>query len=100
MRRAPIRERIPMRPDEIERVLTNWIKQATEPPGMLGKDIEPAKWIVQMFLRWWREKASSYLGDAELAAGRIRDEMEKNGGGRKSQTGGRDGKNDPFKGGP
>jgi len=47
---------------------------------MLGNDIEPAKWIAQMFLRWWREEASSYLGDAELAAGRLRDELEKNGG--------------------
>ncbi len=47
---------------------------------MLGKDIEPAKWIAQMFLRWWREQASSYLGDAELAAGRVRDQLQKNGG--------------------
>jgi hypothetical protein len=65
---------------EIQQVLANWIKQATEPPGRLAENIEPAQWVAEMFLGWWREQTLSFLEDAESATGRIRVELQRLGG--------------------
>ncbi len=67
---------------EMEQVLSNWIRQATSPEGeLLPKGIEPAKWVTKQFLGWWHDQAvASAVGDAELAAERVRAELVQLGG--------------------
>jgi hypothetical protein len=72
---------------EIEQILANWIKQATEPLGMLAEGVEPSQWVAEMFLRWWRQEALSSLSDAELAASRLRAELQRLGGWNNNQLG-------------
>ena len=74
--------------DEVEQVLSNWIQQATSPPGQLAEGIDPAKWIAHRFLKWWRtECVERPLADAGLAAQRIRQELERLGGWNNPQLG-------------
>ena len=67
---------------EIEEVLSNWIQQAISAEGeLLPKGIAPSKWVAKQFLAWWREQAvASAIGDAELAAARVREELTQAGG--------------------
>jgi hypothetical protein len=65
---------------EIERVLSNWINQATMPPGRLADGVEPAKWIAQQFLNWWQSEIEDYLSDAERAIAAVRKELQRLGG--------------------
>jgi hypothetical protein len=68
---------------EIERVLTNWIAQAVNPPGELRAGIDPAAWIAQQFLRWWKlqvDQVDDDLGAAETAVSAVRQELLRLGG--------------------
>jgi hypothetical protein len=63
---------------EIEEVLANWIQQATAQPGQLAEGLDPAKWIADRFLKWWRtDVVERPLTDAEGATQRIRSELER-----------------------
>jgi hypothetical protein len=66
--------------NEIETVLANWIRQALFPPGQLPQDTDAAEWIACRFAEWWRERSEVALGDAEMAASAIRDELTRLGG--------------------
>jgi hypothetical protein len=72
---------------EIEQVLANWIAQATAPPGELARDIDPAQWVAQQFLRWWHPRVSDDLADAESAVMGARLELERLGGWSNSDLG-------------
>jgi hypothetical protein len=65
---------------EIERVLANWIAQATAPPGALAPGTDPARWVAQQFLRWWHPQVADELSDAESAVMRSWQELERLGG--------------------
>ena len=65
---------------EIERVLANWIAQATAPPGTLAPGTNPAQWVAQQFLRWWHPQVAGELSDAESAVMRSWRELERQGG--------------------
>jgi hypothetical protein len=65
---------------EIEHVLTNWISQAATPPGELPPGTDPARWVAQRFLQWWRPQVSDELGAAEVAVAGARSELERLGG--------------------
>jgi hypothetical protein len=73
---------------EIEQVLSNWIKQATSPPGQLVDGLDPATWVAQRFLAWWRtQSVERPLEGAELAAQSLRSELERLGGWGNPQLG-------------
>jgi hypothetical protein len=65
---------------EIERVLANWIVQATAPPGTLASGTDPARWVAQQFIRWWQPQIAGELSDAESALMRSWQELERLGG--------------------
>ncbi len=65
---------------EIETVLTNWIRQALDPPGQLPPGTDASAWIAARFGEWWRGRAEDALCDAESEASAIRDELTRIGG--------------------
>jgi hypothetical protein len=69
---------------EIERVLSNWIEQALSPVGTLPPDVTPAQWILEKFLRWWRQDfedhIDEWIGDAETSLQIITSELNRLGG--------------------
>jgi len=74
--------------NEVEQVLSNWIRQATSQPGQLAEGLDPAKWIAHRFLKWWRtDSVEQPLAEAGLAAQRIRSELERLGGWSNPQLG-------------
>ena len=66
--------------NELELVLANWIGQALSPPGQLSQGTDAAAWIASRFAEWWRGRAEQALGDAEMAASALRDELTRLGG--------------------
>jgi hypothetical protein len=60
---------------EVERVLANWIAQATAGPGELAPGTDPASWVTQQFLRWWRVQVAEDLSAAESAVSAVRKEL-------------------------
>jgi len=62
---------------DIQTVLRNWIEQATSPVGQLPESTDPAEWVGQQFVAWWREQASEELGAAFKAAHRLRTELNR-----------------------
>jgi hypothetical protein len=68
--------------NQIEQVLSNWIREAMSPEGeLLPMGIEPAAWVAKRFLEWWQDKAvASAVEDAECAMESIRDELTRLGG--------------------
>lgn len=64
-----------MAKSDIEEVLRNWIKQATTPPGTLAPGVDPAFWVTERFVAWWRTQVDDSLGSAEIAAASLRDEL-------------------------
>jgi hypothetical protein len=72
---------------ETERVLSNWIAQATQPPGRLADGVEPANWIARQFLNWWWSEVEGDLSDAERAVLAIRQELQQLGGWDNPQLG-------------
>jgi hypothetical protein len=69
-----------MAADEIETVLANWVRQAMSADGRLPARTEPAAWVAAHFSKWWKERASESLGEAELAIVRVRGELTRLGG--------------------
>ena len=61
---------------DIESVLRNWIAEATSPIGKLPDGVEPATWVADNFIAWWRKQVDDSLGSAELAAHRLRAALE------------------------
>ena len=73
---------------DVEQVLTNWIQQATSPPGQLIEGTDPAKWVARNFLNWWRtDCVERPLDDAGSATQGIRLELERLGGWDNPQLG-------------
>jgi hypothetical protein len=73
---------------ELELVLSNWISQAISPPGQLAEGLDPAKWVAQHFLDWWKtHEVEQPLNDAALAVNGIRYEMERMGGWNNTELG-------------
>ena len=70
---------------EIERVLANWIAQATS--GHLLPSVDPAKWIAANFVKWWHANVDEVLSDADVAVRRVREELERIGGWNNPQLG-------------
>ena len=66
--------------NEIEAVLANWISQALSKPGQLPDGTDPAAWAASRFAEWWKVQAERALGDAEMAASAIKDELTRLGG--------------------
>jgi hypothetical protein len=72
---------------EIEQVLSNWIAQATKPPGRLVDGVEPARWIAQQFLKWWQSQVRDELSDADRAMSAVRQELQRLGGSSNQELG-------------
>ena len=62
---------------EIEQVLRNWIDQATSPEGAIPDGTDRARWVTDNFIAWWRKQVGDSLGSAEVAANRLRQELER-----------------------
>ena len=74
--------------NEIERVLSNWIREGTSHPGQLDKTLDSSTWIAQQFLKWWRtDQVERPLGDAALAMHGIRKKLDRLGGWSNPQVG-------------
>ena len=73
---------------ELEQVLSNWIDRAISPVGQLEDGQEPANWVAQRFIEWWKsQKVGPALSDAESAMQAIRSELESLGGWSNPQLG-------------
>jgi len=68
-----------MSQSDIEDVLRNWIDQAVSSSGQLAAGIDPAAWIANNFVAWWRKRIGETLGDAESATARLGDELKRHG---------------------
>ena len=62
---------------DIEQVLRNWIDQATSPLGKFAEGVDPAAWVAEHFIGWWREQVADSLSSAESASQRLRDELNR-----------------------
>jgi hypothetical protein len=69
-----------MTQSEIEQVLSNWIGEALSDAGQLPEGTDRAVWVAHRFSRWWKNRVSQPLEDAELAASSIHDELVRQGG--------------------
>ena len=74
-------------PDEVRRVLSNWISQSLDSIGRLEPGIVPADWVAERFLEWFRTQAGDLVGDVALATHRVRAELERLGGWKNSELG-------------
>ena len=63
-----------MRP-ELEQILRNWLQQAMATTSRFEEGIDPAAWVADNFIAWWRNQVEDSLNDAESAASRVRDEL-------------------------
>ena len=61
---------------DIEQVLRNWIEQARSPIGRFAEGVDPATWVADNFIAWWRKRVDESLGSAEAAARRLREELK------------------------
>jgi hypothetical protein len=66
--------------DEVEAVLTHWIREALSPIGRLPEGTDPAAWVAAHFAEWWRRRVSGAFADAERAASAVREELIRLGG--------------------
>jgi hypothetical protein len=61
--------------NEVEQVLSNWIREAYSESGSFPQDTDREKWVVSQFASWWKNRAGETLSDAELAARKMHDEL-------------------------
>ena len=45
--------------------------------GPLPEGADPAEWVARQFAAWWRRQAGDSLGDAEAAAARLREQLNR-----------------------
>ena len=62
---------------DIEQVLRNWIDQAISRGRTFPEETDRARWVADNFMTWWRKRVDDSLGSAELAAHRLRDELNR-----------------------
>ncbi|MEZ6142142.1 MAG: hypothetical protein R3B84_16395 [Zavarzinella sp.] len=62
---------------DIDKVLRNWIDQAISPLGSLPPGTEPAQWVAEHFVAWWRDRVEDDLCRAEYASQCLRDELSR-----------------------
>ena len=62
---------------EIQKVLRNWIDQANSPTGKFDDGIDPAQWVADRFVEWWRDEVRPQLNALEEAAEVLREELDK-----------------------
>src|SRR5262245_8523239 len=56
----------PGHPDELLKLLTNWLKQANEPDGkLLPEGIAATEWAVRQFIRSWRKPVRDSIDSIE-----------------------------------
>ena len=67
-------------PNQLARVLRNWLREAHESPGSLPAGIDPDEWAALRFVAWWAGPVRVSLGaldehlaeaDARLADGDV-----------------------------
>ena len=61
--------------DDIERVLANWIGRAMSPVGELDASVDPAEWVAEKFIAWWRKQVAESLDYADESASSLREEL-------------------------
>jgi hypothetical protein len=69
-----------MTSNDVEQVLSNWIREVLSPIGELREGTDPAKWVASRFARWWRDRVKGPLEDAQAAASAIHQELVRQGG--------------------
>jgi hypothetical protein len=69
-----------MASDEVEAVLTHWIREALSPIGKLAEGTDAAAWVAARFAEWRRQRAAGSFADAERAASAVREELIRLGG--------------------
>lgn len=62
---------------ELQQALANWIDQANSPLGKLPDSSEPAEWVANQFMLWWKEHAEEQLTDVQSAASSLRAEIQR-----------------------
>jgi hypothetical protein len=65
--------------NEVEEVLHNWIGEALSETGF-PQGTDRARWVASCFARWWKSRVEQALGEAELAASGIHNELLRLGG--------------------
>ena len=68
-------------------MLANWIAEAQSPLGRLPDAVQPAQWVAQRFLRWWKERVADEFAGAESAVAAVRAELDQLGGWSNPQLG-------------
>lgn len=66
-----------MNRSDVEETLRNWIEQAMSPVGAFSEGVDPARWVAEHFITWWRTQINESLEDAESAAHRLREELSR-----------------------
>ena len=61
---------------EIEEVLSGWVRQALSSNGRLADETDPATWVAQRFLEWFRPQVEEALEAVEGTAADIREELQ------------------------
>jgi hypothetical protein len=67
----------PGHPDELRVVLTNWLKQASDPIGSLPVGITPVEWAVRNFIDGWRKPVRASIDALETSLKTALEAMEK-----------------------
>lgn len=57
----------PGHPDELRKLLTNWLNQAQDPVGSLPAGVTPIEWAVQQFIESWRQPVRGGIDSIEAS---------------------------------
>lgn len=66
----PMAELDPGHPDELCKLLTNWLNQANDPIGTLPPGTTPVEWAVQQFVESWRRPVRGGIDSIEASLNR------------------------------
>jgi hypothetical protein len=55
----------PGHPDELARVLRNWLREAHSPIGALPEGVDAIEWAIQRFIAYWKTPARRAIEDLE-----------------------------------
>ena len=60
---------------EIRTVFAAWIAQANSPIGTIPDATDPAEWVADRFLDWWKPQTSDAIVGAEAALDELREQV-------------------------
>jgi hypothetical protein len=63
-------EQEPGHPDELVRVLRNWLREAKSPIGALPEGVDAVEWAVRRFIDYWKAPARRAIEGVEESLSR------------------------------